>query len=283
MRRGRPPVRAGARDAGVGLHQERHDGAGPGRAASGRRRPTPSTASSWPSSGQAYGLAGQTGKAREVLQRLTRAGSHKFVSPYHLAYVHTGLGEHELALDMLERALRGITPAACTASRVPSCSRRCTRIPDSRRCSEDEPGLTARGVCWRGGTVHTDFSSFPNLLGSHWHLFRPACPAALQDRYRIERELGQGGMATVYLAEDLKHDRKVALKVLQARARRRARRRAVRAGDQDHRGAAASAHPAAVRLGHGGRLPLLRHAVHRRRDAARPSSTARRSSASTRR
>jgi len=37
---------------------------------------------------------------------------------------------------------------------------------------------------------------------------------ALSDRYRIERELGQGGMATVYLAEDLKHDRKVAVKVL---------------------------------------------------------------------
>jgi eukaryotic-like serine/threonine-protein kinase len=38
--------------------------------------------------------------------------------------------------------------------------------------------------------------------------------AALADRYRIERELGQGGMATVYLAQDLKHDRRVALKVL---------------------------------------------------------------------
>jgi tRNA A-37 threonylcarbamoyl transferase component Bud32 len=38
--------------------------------------------------------------------------------------------------------------------------------------------------------------------------------AALAQRYRIERELGQGGMATVYLADDLKHDRKVALKVL---------------------------------------------------------------------
>src|SRR5438874_5035940 len=38
--------------------------------------------------------------------------------------------------------------------------------------------------------------------------------AALADRYRIERELGAGGMATVYLAQDLKHDRKVAIKVL---------------------------------------------------------------------
>ena len=38
--------------------------------------------------------------------------------------------------------------------------------------------------------------------------------AALASRYTIERELGQGGMATVYLAEDLKHHRKVAIKVL---------------------------------------------------------------------
>jgi eukaryotic-like serine/threonine-protein kinase len=38
--------------------------------------------------------------------------------------------------------------------------------------------------------------------------------AALADRYRIERELGAGGMATVYLAQDLKHRRSVAVKVL---------------------------------------------------------------------
>ena len=38
--------------------------------------------------------------------------------------------------------------------------------------------------------------------------------SALADRYHIEREIGSGGMATVYLARDLKHDRDVALKVL---------------------------------------------------------------------
>src|SRR3954463_526224 len=46
----------------------------------------------------------------------------------------------------------------------------------------------------------------------------PGSPAGLTDalrrRYAIERELGRGGMATVYLARDLKHDRSVAVKVL---------------------------------------------------------------------
>src|SRR5436190_9675330 len=38
--------------------------------------------------------------------------------------------------------------------------------------------------------------------------------AALSGRYAIEREIGQGGMATVYLARDIRHNRRVALKVL---------------------------------------------------------------------
>src|SRR6476660_415195 len=38
--------------------------------------------------------------------------------------------------------------------------------------------------------------------------------AALGDRYRVERELGQGGMAVVFLAQDLKHRRRVAIKLL---------------------------------------------------------------------
>src|SRR3990170_3354776 len=38
--------------------------------------------------------------------------------------------------------------------------------------------------------------------------------AALEGRYRVERELGAGGMAVVYFAHDLRHDRGVAIKVL---------------------------------------------------------------------
>src|SRR5438270_3002062 len=37
---------------------------------------------------------------------------------------------------------------------------------------------------------------------------------SLGDRYKFEREIGSGGMATVYLAQDVKHQRQVALKVL---------------------------------------------------------------------
>jgi serine/threonine-protein kinase len=53
---------------------------------------------------QAYAETGHTEKAREVLHQLEEQGRHSYVSPYHLAFVYTGLGEHERALDLLEQA-----------------------------------------------------------------------------------------------------------------------------------------------------------------------------------
>ncbi len=54
--------------------------------------------------GEALGLAGRTDEAREVLAELTELSATRYVSPYHYAYVHTGLGEYDAAMDWLERA-----------------------------------------------------------------------------------------------------------------------------------------------------------------------------------
>src|SRR5205085_1693052 len=64
-------------------------------------------------------------------------------------------------------------------------------------------GVARDAAFWRSVPVHSPLAPDAQRLRD-----------ALADRYRIERELGGGGMATVYLAADLKHDRKVAIKVL---------------------------------------------------------------------
>ena len=64
--------------------------------------------------GQAYAVAGRTDKAREALRQLEDRAQHAYVSPYHLAYVFTGLGEHERALDLLEQAFEARAGAVYT-------------------------------------------------------------------------------------------------------------------------------------------------------------------------
>ena len=54
--------------------------------------------------GQALGMAGRTEEARAVLARLEALATSRYVSPYHFAYVHTGLGDFDAAIDLLERA-----------------------------------------------------------------------------------------------------------------------------------------------------------------------------------
>jgi adenylate cyclase len=54
--------------------------------------------------GQARAMAGRIDGAREILHELEARAASGFVAPYHLAFVHTGLGDHERAIDLLERA-----------------------------------------------------------------------------------------------------------------------------------------------------------------------------------
>ena len=62
--------------------------------------------------------------------------------------------------------------------------------------------------------VRAPHISYPSPIGRFVTVADSSLGKALPDRYQLERELGRGGMATVYLARDLKHDRMVAIKVL---------------------------------------------------------------------
>jgi TolB-like protein/Flp pilus assembly protein TadD len=61
--------------------------------------------------GQAYAMTGEMSKARAILTELEEQAQRTFVSPYHLAYVYTGLGEADQAMDLLERAVADRTGA----------------------------------------------------------------------------------------------------------------------------------------------------------------------------
>ena len=55
--------------------------------------------------GEAYAMAGNAAKAREILRELEERARNAYVSPYHFAYVYTGLGDSGRAMDWLERAV----------------------------------------------------------------------------------------------------------------------------------------------------------------------------------
>ena len=55
--------------------------------------------------GEAYALTGDTARARQILAQLHERAAREFVTPYHFAYIHAGLGETDAAIDCLEQAL----------------------------------------------------------------------------------------------------------------------------------------------------------------------------------
>ena len=55
--------------------------------------------------GQACGMTGDTARARSILAELSAMAEQHYVAAYHFAHVYTGLGEHEAAIDYLERAI----------------------------------------------------------------------------------------------------------------------------------------------------------------------------------
>ncbi len=64
--------------------------------------------------GEAYAVAGRPADARRILDRLNLLSRDQYVSPYHIAYVHTGLGEFEAAMDWLDRAFQEQSGAVYT-------------------------------------------------------------------------------------------------------------------------------------------------------------------------
>jgi serine/threonine-protein kinase len=61
--------------------------------------------------GEMYAMAGDVERARSIARDLQERARTSFVSPYHLAYVYTGLGEHDRAIDLLEHAIASRTGA----------------------------------------------------------------------------------------------------------------------------------------------------------------------------
>ena len=181
--------------------------------------------------------------------------------------------------DRRQRAGRRQSRAAKTMAGLVDLGRR-PRVADgftvpSRRTAAGIGGLRRRrrGLFWAADYLHPPASreKFSALTP---HPAEPPVPdpitrlnAALRGRYLIERELGEGGMATVYLAEDLKHERKVALKVLKPELAAVVGAERFLAEIKTTANLQPPAHPPAVRLGRGGLVPLLCHAVRSGRDA----------------
>ena len=210
-------------------------------------------------------LLGMRGRPREAHAEATaavRALSDRYSRldaayiKYLAAWADVLAGENESAITLLEQV---VAAPYLGHSRVPPGRPHlgpAPRQPAVRAAGRNEATMSATGP--------------PTVLAD-----------ALRDRYRLERELGRGGMATVYLAHDLRHDRPVALKVLQPEL---AQTLGPERFQREIKLAARLQHPHILhraRLGRGGRAALVHHAVRRRRDRCATGSGGRGSCRST--
>src|SRR5512133_197835 len=117
-------------------------------------------------------------------------------------------GEEEDAGQAIARARRRLgTTFGLPCSAFHEALAKLIRAAITEACSDTYIRIPPFAVppCRIGSSMSTVRADLPSLT---------AISDALRERYRFERELGAGGMATVYLASDLKHDRPVAVKVL---------------------------------------------------------------------
>jgi hypothetical protein len=89
-------------------------------------------------------MTGETPKARAIVSELEERAQHTFVSPYHLAYVYTGLGEMDRAMDLLERAVADRTGATYSIKGLVPVRTAARASQVSGLDADDEPGVTVR-------------------------------------------------------------------------------------------------------------------------------------------